>query len=100
MSQDNTDDLFPSGFDTKPYEAGDRDYGLPIFPEAVWLAQMTMMGMDDGANLGLAYRLMWGTPPDGDNEATLDGELWLEPLQMQGLVEHYQAMVARDTEGD
>lgn len=99
MSQDNTDDLFPSGFDTKPYEAGDRDYGLPIFPEAVWLAQMTMMGMDDGSDLGLAYRLMWGSVPD-EGEPTLDGELWLASHQMAGLMEHYAAMAATEQEGD
>lgn len=98
MSQDDTDGLLPSGFNPVPYEPGDVDFGLPIFPEAVWLAQMDMRAMDDGSALGLAYRLAWGRLPD-DGEPTLDGELWLEPQQMQGIVNQYVRWVT-NTEGD
>lgn len=91
MSDDNSDDLLPSGLSSKPYQQGEFDVGLPTFPEAVWIAQMGMRSFDTGAGLGVAYRLMWGTIDD-DGVGHLEGELWLDPRQASGIFAQYAQM--------
>lgn len=93
MSVDDNDDQLPSGYRATPPEAGEQDFGLPVFPEAVWLAQMGMSYMD--GTTGLAYRLMWGSFSE-DGEAVLDDELWLEPHQINGIVREYLNMASNE----
>jgi hypothetical protein len=100
MSDDNTDDLLPSGFNARASQEGDLDFGVVNFPDAVWIGQMNLMDIMAGRPCGIAYRLMWGSV-DSDGVGHLDGELWLEPSQMAGITEEYLSM--RDdepTEGD
>lgn len=98
MSSDDTDDLMPgTGFNAHVPDVGDTDWGLPIFPEAVWLAQMGMSAIDSGEHIGVAYRLMWGEILD-DGSTHLDGELWLDCEQMRGLFEYYVEQAPRERE--
>lgn len=97
MSDDNLDDLLPSGLNAKPYQQGDIDIGLPTFPEAVWIAQMGMRSIETGAGIGVAYRLMWGHIDD-DGVGHLEGELWLEPQQAAGIFAQYQTMSTNETQ--
>lgn len=87
MSQDNADDLLPSGYGATPPELGSTDIGVPIFHEALWLALCSLDDIVSGAHIGPAYRLMWGQIT-GD-EPRLDGEVWIDPVQMEGLVTQY-----------
>lgn len=92
MSVDDRDDEFESGFNRSLYAEGDMDFGVPLIPEAVWLAQMATSSLA-GHSDGLLYRLMWGDYEEGGN-VRLAGELWLEPQQMDVLTAHYLDMAA------
>ena len=73
MSQDNADDLLPSGYNATPPAVGETDIGVPVFHEALWLALSDLRDVDSGAYIGLAYRLMWGSL-DGGEGPQLEGE--------------------------
>lgn len=94
MSQDNTDDLLPSGFNATPPQVGETDIGVPMFHEAFWLAMCDLCDVESGAYIGPAYRLMWGDIVDGDPQ--LEGEVWVDPMQMEGLVNQYLVAKAKE----
>lgn len=96
MSQDNADDLLPSGYNAAPPAVGETDIGVPTFHEALWLALSDLRDVDTGAYVGLAYRLMWGSLGGGDPH--LDGELWIDTVQMEGLIDQYLILKAKEGE--
>ena len=95
MSQDNADDLLPSGYNATPPAVGETDIGVPVFHEALWLALSDLRDVDSGAYIGLAYRLMWSAL-DGGEGPQLEGELWIDTVQMEGLVNQYHVIKAQE----